>query len=100
MFQNAMSGLTSGVKSFLPSFLSDVVEPPRKFAFVKLKETVGSTVAGFFDNSSLMVIDGRGVYARYIVPTEGGECVVKKEEANLLAADVNEEALAATASVL
>ncbi|KAJ1982824.1 autophagy protein [Dimargaris verticillata] len=75
------SRLVGNVGSYLPEALTEIWEPSRDFAFLKLPSTgIQSLVALSASTPQVMVITAEGYFYQYSIDFEqGGECVLLKQ---------------------
>ncbi|RUS14597.1 hypothetical protein BC938DRAFT_477296 [Jimgerdemannia flammicorona] len=73
--------VAGGVSSYLPDMLTEMWEPARDFAFLKLPSAgVQSVVALSNTTPQVMVVSSEGFFYQYNIDLEnGGECVLLKQ---------------------
>eukprot|EP01135_Chromosphaera_perkinsii_P004176 Nk52_evm83s270 gene=Nk52_evmTU83s270 len=70
----------SQIKAYLPEALSDIIEPERDFAFVKLPNSNIQNLCALGNSSSeVMVVSAEGYFYLYGISEEGGECNLLKQ---------------------
>eukprot|EP01133_Synstelium_polycarpum_P008665 gene8665-10171_t len=90
-FTNANTGSNSGVSSYLPEMLSQVWEPSRDFAHIKIQAGVPSICALSQDNKTAMVLMADGLYLQYqFDESVGGELKISKEFSLLMEPQIDE----------
>ncbi|GAM17880.1 hypothetical protein SAMD00019534_010550, partial [Acytostelium subglobosum LB1] len=88
---SSASGTNSGVTSYLPEMLSQVWEPSRDFAHVKIQPGIPSLCALSQDNKTAMVLMADGLYLQYQFDENvGGELKLSKEFSLLMEPQVDE----------
>ncbi|PWY99192.1 autophagy-related protein 18 [Testicularia cyperi] len=90
-------GITGSVGGYLPNSLTEMWEPSRDFAFLKLPNPgVSSVVALSSTTPQVMVVTSEGFFYSYNIDLEhGGECVLMKQY-SLLDADLEHSSTATT----
>jgi autophagy-related protein 18 len=75
-------GITGSVGGYLPNSLTEMWEPSRDFAFLKLPTPgVSSVVALSSTTPHVMVVTSEGYFYSYNIDLEhGGECVLMKRK--------------------
>lgn len=74
-------GITGSVGGYLPNSLTEMWEPSRDFAFLKLpSQGVSSVVALSSTTPHVMVVTSEGYFYSYAIDLEhGGECILMKQ---------------------
>jgi len=71
---------SSGIGAYLPYYLSNMWEPQRSFAYVKLPSSGEQNICAMSNTSAqVMVVSSSGFVFVYDIPVEGGECKFSKQ---------------------
>ncbi|GAK68242.1 WD40 repeat-like protein [Moesziomyces antarcticus] len=84
-------GITGSVGGYLPNSLTEMWEPARDFAFLKLPTPgVSSVVALSATTPHVMVVTSEGYFYQYNIDLEhGGECILQKRKSRYPSAKMN-----------